>query len=397
MDLIWNGNRLLTPGGNLHIIYNQPPIQSEGVLNFNNAAYVELDTNPDLSGTKILRWKMWIDSVESPTGWLFSLGSDGDSFQLYENSISGIRLGNRNRIMSTQGDKVIPITTGITGYVLDCMAVKTINQFLWFQIGGYASGDQNLSSTGSPPSTVSRFGADGAATSPNNSCAGMYIWDIQAEDSDGTTIGAWSGYGTAPTTSTEWVDTINSNNGTVIGTGTLKTFTNPSLYTDWFLPSKDELTAMYDNLKVAGYGNFNTTQAYWTSSEFSTTDVWAILFSNRMIVNVAKSGTYYARAARTFTASAGAYSLTDLGPAGGRIFYIDGGTTYYEAAPTDSVFGASGGSYNGCAWSNITTMGIGPVTGTAIGTGASNTSSIINSTGFKYGAPKACNDLSVKI
>lgn len=44
-------------------------------------------------------------------------------------------------------------------------------------------------------------------------------------------------------------------------------------YTDWFLPSKDELNAIYTNLKVNGLGGINDEQ-YWSSSEFDADNAW---------------------------------------------------------------------------------------------------------------------------
>jgi hypothetical protein len=45
-------------------------------------------------------------------------------------------------------------------------------------------------------------------------------------------------------------------------------------YTDWFLPSKDELNAMYINLDLEDSGDF-TDNSYWSSSESSDTAAWA--------------------------------------------------------------------------------------------------------------------------
>ena len=50
-------------------------------------------------------------------------------------------------------------------------------------------------------------------------------------------------------------------------------------YDDWFLPSKDELNLMYENLHKEGLGDFDTAN-YWSSTEDSAFYSWYQLFYN---------------------------------------------------------------------------------------------------------------------
>ncbi|GHT82037.1 hypothetical protein FACS1894137_00200 [Spirochaetia bacterium] len=50
-------------------------------------------------------------------------------------------------------------------------------------------------------------------------------------------------------------------------------------YTDWFLPSKDELDLIYKNLAIKGVGGF-TGDWYWSSSENNTNYAWSQNFSD---------------------------------------------------------------------------------------------------------------------
>lgn len=52
------------------------------------------------------------------------------------------------------------------------------------------------------------------------------------------------------------------------------------IYDDWFLPSKDELNLIYENLHSAGAGGFATTAYYWSSSEDSSYSAWTQYFLN---------------------------------------------------------------------------------------------------------------------
>ena len=70
-------------------------------------------------------------------------------------------------------------------------------------------------------------------------------------------------------------------------------------YSDWFLPSKDELNLMYENLKVFGVGSFAGTK-YWSSSEGAAYNAWAQYFSNGAQYYYDKYDDLRVRAVRAF-------------------------------------------------------------------------------------------------
>lgn len=71
-------------------------------------------------------------------------------------------------------------------------------------------------------------------------------------------------------------------------------------YSDWFLPSKDELNLMYVNLKTQGLGNF-ANDFYWSSSQKSAFDqAWAQSFSTGLQGYYTKFDDTYVRAVRAF-------------------------------------------------------------------------------------------------
>lgn len=158
----------------------------------------------------------------------------------------------------------------------------------------------------------------------------------------GNTTGGWRYLEVAPA-STEWTDKAFGGSGTAVG-GTSKTIGSgksnsasivakygiqePALhksdyaaklcedlvitskgieFTDWFLPSHDELRALYFNLKDIGkLIGFNTVDAYWSSSEQNeSTDsnsalyAWYFYMSNGGYYN-SKSFAERVRAVRAF-------------------------------------------------------------------------------------------------
>jgi hypothetical protein len=157
------------------------------------------------------------------------------------------------------------------------------------------------------------------------------------------------------------------------------------VYADWFLPSQFELIAIYNELKVFGVGLFTSNQ-YWTSTESINIRAVEVDFSSGIAGATTKDQILYIRACRAFT-STHSYSLRDIGPAGGLIFYKSG-NNYIEAAPSDQSTGKT--------WSNIIDQAIGATArGTAIGTGQSNTTAIIGQAGHTDSAAKLCDDLII--
>jgi TolB-like protein len=71
-------------------------------------------------------------------------------------------------------------------------------------------------------------------------------------------------------------------------------------FTDWFLPSKDELDLMYKNLKQKSFGNFGNNW-YWSSSQDRHGNTWSQTFSNgRPDYHNLKIYIYPVRAVRAF-------------------------------------------------------------------------------------------------
>ena len=68
-------------------------------------------------------------------------------------------------------------------------------------------------------------------------------------------------------------------------------------YSDWYLPSKDELLQLYLNkLAIGGF----TSNSYWSSSEFNSDRAHYLYFPNGGQATSTKNFTYYVRAVRAF-------------------------------------------------------------------------------------------------
>ena len=68
-------------------------------------------------------------------------------------------------------------------------------------------------------------------------------------------------------------------------------------YSDWFLPSKDELNQMYINKSVIGSFSNNP---YWSSTYSDSSSAWVQGFGNGDQNDANENGTFYVRAIRDF-------------------------------------------------------------------------------------------------
>ena len=159
---------------------------------------------------------------------------------------------------------------------------------------------------------------------------------------------------------------------------------NVPAFKDYFLPSKDELAAMYTELAAYDVGNF-TTGSYWSSSEVNNWDKEAHSqsFDTGVAEETTKSTSLAVRACRSFYSPVTSYNVRDIGPAGGLIFSANPSThVYYEAATQDQT---------SSVWSNITTK----ITSyEGIGIGKANSDAIIAQVGHVTSQAYTCEQIS---
>ena len=71
-------------------------------------------------------------------------------------------------------------------------------------------------------------------------------------------------------------------------------------YTDWFLPSLDELKILYEYKEEIGGFDTNSSGIYWSSSEYNSNSSMTLLFSNEFDNDYPKNREFKVRAVRYF-------------------------------------------------------------------------------------------------
>lgn len=70
-------------------------------------------------------------------------------------------------------------------------------------------------------------------------------------------------------------------------------------YSDWYLPSKDELQQLYNN--SASIGGFDNTEYYWSSTEYDINQAYILYFGNNTWSTPVKDDIYAFRPVRSFS------------------------------------------------------------------------------------------------
>jgi hypothetical protein len=210
---------------------------------------------------------------------------------------------------------------------------QAINQNKWIQLSSNTTTQWNFSKTGYIVINTGNLTANELlgiaairfkkALSIGQAYQGGIIFYIDATGQHGL-IAAPTDQGTAQWFNGSNIDT--GATGTTIGTGQTNTTTIINMqgagnyaaklcddlvlngYSDWYLPSKDEITLMYTNIglgaaaPLSNIGGFASAY-YWGSYEYMTENAWAQYFgsgSQSELYGAPKSSILYVRAIRSF-------------------------------------------------------------------------------------------------
>jgi len=213
-------------------------------------------------------------TVFGNAGDLIRIHSEGTSYRFtsWNSKADGSGADQAEGSTFTMGASPVTLYAQWIPYVL--LDTGPAGGYIFYDKGYYSSGWRYFEAAPSDQSTSAEWGC----------------WGVLISGADGTAVG------------TGEQNTIDIEAGcTTFGTAADRC-ANLVLggYSDWFLPSKDELNQMYLNLKVFGVGDFADDPWYWSSSEYSAYYAWFQLFSSGYQSNLGKGGTGRVRAVRAF-------------------------------------------------------------------------------------------------
>ncbi|MCP4802893.1 MAG: DUF1566 domain-containing protein [Bacteroidetes bacterium] len=137
-----------------------------------------------------------------------------------------------------------------------------------------------------------------AAVEDQSSGIRWYNGSYSVTGATGTAVGTGS-------TNTDTIITEQGATATSYAAGLARAYTGGG-YTDWFLPSKDELNKMYlkktdiNTTALANSGSNFSNNYYWSSTESGSGGAWCQFFFNGNQANVGKDITVIVRAVRAF-------------------------------------------------------------------------------------------------
>ena len=188
------------------------------------------------------------------------------------NGIGSVALAGTTAVNPTTTTTYTLTATNVTGSVTATTTV-TVNSYVLGDIGpagGYIFYDKGYYSKAD--FTIVKAAGNGTVPITPTYDDWRYLEAAPYDQSAGTEWGCygtliWGAGGTAVGAGEQ--NTIDIETGCTTSGTAADICANLSLggYDNWFLPSKDELNLMYENLKVFGVGGF-TDDFYWSSSEY---------------------------------------------------------------------------------------------------------------------------------
>ena len=212
------------------------------------------------------------------------------------------------RVYAAQRDAIVSPVAGLTIWCINCGQYGELNVYngvAWVNMLGFSTSSVPSISIGQNyyGGKIAYILAPGDPGYDPNTPHGLVA--ATEDQSNGirwyngsyTTTGAT---GTAIGTGLSNTNTIITSQGatsTSYAAGLARAYTGGG-YTDWYLPSKDELAKLYA-MKVLGFGGF-ADNSYWSSTEVVYFVAWYQDFGYGSQVNDDKSLTLYVRAIRAF-------------------------------------------------------------------------------------------------